>query len=168
MDSTSTEQDPTAGNSPEGVQEDTGSRVDPSPDRINGLMRLVGKRTTEVSAQKVRADKAEAALAALQERLATYEGGATMSDADAAEVEQTTDVEEESGEALADGQDFWLPGLPGSHSPTWEPAHTYVDPSSVSRVQSFSPRSTPTERLKTEFDSVLDSAIDDWGWKGTD
>lgn len=157
--------------SPQGDQEDTGSRTDESSgERINGLMRLVGKRTTEVSEQKARADKAEAALAAVTTRLATYESGASMSAADTdaldADTADSPEVEEQVDDSdSTDGQDFWLPGLPEAHTPSWEPGHTYVDPSSASRVSaSMFDRPSATQRLKTDFVRGLDGAIDDWGW----
>ena len=85
MDSTDAEQEPADQqvDSPDDGQEDARSGIDNSGERLNGLMRLVGRRTTEVSQQKARADVAEAELAATQARLAAYEDGAQMSDADA-------------------------------------------------------------------------------------
>jgi len=90
MDSTGTmqEQAQPPADSLGAAQEDVASRDDGnSRDRINGLMRLVGKRTTEARQQEARATQAETALADALERLKAYETGARMSDDEAQEQE---------------------------------------------------------------------------------
>lgn len=182
MDSTSDTQEPTtaSADSQADGQEESGSRVDNSAERINGLMKLVGRRTTEVSQQKARADKAEAELVEAQTRLHAYEAGARMSDDEAAaataataEQEQATDTDDTD----TDDDEAYDPfaGLddadetPTFWGPTGQAAHTYVDPNSVSRMRSMT-ASTPsrTQRLQADFNRGLDGALDDWDWKPAD
>jgi len=86
-------------------QEDGGSRTDGnSQNRINGLMRLVGKRTNEAGQQKARAERAEAELAAARERLTAYEGGAHMTEDEAGTI-QPADTDTEGGITGDDSDD---------------------------------------------------------------
>ncbi len=159
---------------------DTGT--DNSAERLNGLMALVGKRTTEVSEQKARADRAEAVLAEYRERLLAYEAGARMSDADALATEQAAGLSTDNAEQVPDdstdtdadpyaganaGFDYWGAGVP--YVPDGGAVSTYVDPNHVSRAQSMpAHRPTNAQRLRAAFDSGIDSALSQWGWEPKD
>lgn len=155
-------------------QEAQGSRTDEAApdasDRINGMMRLLGHRTTERDSQKARADAAEAALEDAQQRLYLYEGGARMSDDQADEVAADVEVED-SGEAQQaeadDDFNYWLPG--GMHAPNGGDPASYVDPSAASRASSImatNPNSTAA--VRDRFHHELDQALTNWGVEGRD
>jgi hypothetical protein len=161
-------------------QEDDGSGTDAATaTRINGLMRLVGKRTTEANQQKARAERAEAALAEARQQLATYESGADLSEDDAADASAAAgllhDQDGADGDAGADragdddtdsGAGWWMPGI--FHAPNFGDPAAYVDPNSASRASSLV-ASTPTEtqHLRSEFDRSLDQALAGWGVETT-
>ena len=173
------EQDPAApGDSPTAGQEPA-SGTDPNQ-RINGLMRLVGQRTTALQQEKARADQAEADLAAALEALQAYESGAQMSDDEAAEL-----VAEEDDSAMATAEDDEVTDGGSWATPTleipqqgdadtgddyWWPnaLRSGVDPNAASRASSmtaFSP--TQTQQLQAQFENELGPALERWGVDGS-
>jgi len=173
------EQDPAApGDSPTAGQEPA-SGTDPNQ-RINGLMRLVGRRTTALQQEKARADQAEADLAAALEALQAYESGAQMSDDEAAEVvadEDDIGVATAADDEVTDGGSWATPTLEipqqgdaDTGDDYWWPnaLRSGVDPNAASRASSmtaFSP--TETQRLQAQFESELGGALERWGVDGS-
>ena len=195
MDSTDISQEPTdaAVDSVVDGQELGASTVDDnSATRINGLMRLVGLRTTEAGQQKARAEQAEAELAAARDRLQAYESGTYMSATEAQEQEsliQPAGADTEDNITSDDTDDFipadddereqraeamraaWPNSLgrddvPQDEGVDWSDvmAGQIVDPNSASRASSLrATNPTETERIRSEFERRLDGALEHWG-----
>lgn len=154
---------------------DSGTDVSPT-ERINGLMRVIGKRTTERDEQEARATRAEAELANANQRLAAYEAGREAEVDNLLANEQSADTDD-SDEGIyppeaenPDAFEYWLPSVSRGSADADDEAEqagafsTYVDPNAATRASGLrATNMTETERVRQQFERGLDDALRGWG-----